>query len=247
MTAVIVLAVLTVVCALACAVAHSAKKYSLKFALKTVASLLFVTTAVVALTVGGNVQYGAAVIGALVLGLLGDVFLSMDPFVKDDKTKGFFYVLGGAAFAVGHVFYIVIFFTSAPFNPWLLLALPVLPLLAAFLTLVRVRTVCLTDEDGAVVSQKKPLVDVGKLAFAFVAYAVVLGLMLVSALNVFLYSGRETFGILLLVAACCFVVSDVALMFNDFVKTAPKRKWLIFVVMLFYYAAQAIFAVSAAL
>lgn len=247
MVYVIVLASLTVCCALVCAVAQVLGKYPVKFAFKTAASVMFVLTALVALRVSGNIEYGVLILVALVFGLLGDVFLSMDPFVKDKKSQGYFYIIGGASFAIGHIFYIVVFFTLAPLNPWTLFMLVALPALTLFLTTAKVRKTHVVGEDGVTVTVRKPIMAVGKLAIAFTAYSCVLGLMLTSTLNVYLAS-PGTHGLLLLLAAVFFSISDTALALNDFAKLdIPGKKYFPFVVMLFYYAAQAMFALTIAL
>ena len=53
-------------------------------------------------------SYGRLIMIALIAGFIGDIFLTMDPFLTMEKSKKlsmFFIIIGGAAFLAGHVIY----------------------------------------------------------------------------------------------------------------------------------------------
>ena len=82
------------------------------FAFKKIASSIFLINGIVAYSHSDNLRYAELVTAGLAFGLLGDIFLTMDPFIKNKQSKKLplvFVVLGGAFFLLGHGAYITAF------------------------------------------------------------------------------------------------------------------------------------------
>lgn len=82
------------------------------FAFKMIASSIFLINGIVAYLHSDNIRYAALVTAGLTFGLLGDIFMIMDPFIKNKQSKKlplFFVILGGAFFLLGHGAYIAAF------------------------------------------------------------------------------------------------------------------------------------------
>jgi len=102
---------LSVAFAALCAAFHLRGKLYLKTVFKSAASLAFIAAAAAAyFACGSSPRYFVFVISALSLGLLGDVLLAVNVFLKG-KKKSLAELLGGAAFLAGHAVYIAFFIT----------------------------------------------------------------------------------------------------------------------------------------
>lgn len=82
-----------------------------EIACKCVASVLFVAIGICACALSGGGVYGFLMLGGAVMGLLGDVFLSVDDIAADKKAKDFVSYLGVLCFFAGHILYIAAFST----------------------------------------------------------------------------------------------------------------------------------------
>ncbi len=110
-----------------------------EFAAKLLASISFMFCAVYAIYQNpAAMKYGIFILCALIFGAIGDVLLCLDGFfVHDSEYFKFFNTTGTAVFFVGHVMYMALLFVYAPISktPWLLLIIPVLPLILLSLIL----------------------------------------------------------------------------------------------------------------
>lgn len=82
------------------------------FAFKMIASSIFLINGIVAYSHSDNLRYAELVTAGLAFGLLGDIFLTMDPFIKNKQSKKlplFFVILDGVFFLLGHGAYITAF------------------------------------------------------------------------------------------------------------------------------------------
>lgn len=198
------------------------EKYSARLVAKTCASFLFVASAITASFITGSMAlYVVLIITALILGLLGDIFLCSKG-LTNKKGTNVFSALGLFTFLAGHLVYITAFFISVnKFNALTLLTVPIIPLLLLI-----------------VYASKKITVAKFKVPFLFI-YSFVLGLMLSSSLNFYLQT-ESTLGILVAVAGVLFSVSDSIIVLREFGN--PKfHKPLVYAVLLTYYAAQVLF------
>ena len=193
---------------------------------KGLASLLFIAVALIATYFTGASIYALLVIGALILGTIGDIYLCMNDKLALKEKANYLFFIGGACFFAGHVLFAIVYLICVPFNYYLLPAVLVIPLL-----------LCLT----LLLGKKK--ISLGKLTpFAFF-YGIMLNLMLVVTINAFIQYPSKPFGIMSLVAGILFVLSDSSLLFKEF-SHLKNNKILIYVVLVTYYVAQCLFALS---
>ena len=193
---------------------------------KLIGSILFCVVGLGALYINGAFSaYGVFVMGALILGLLGDIFLCMKGLSQDKKLM-LFNALGFFCFAVGHIAFAAIFLSITPFNLYILPVMFAVPAILGVLMLLKV-------------------VDAKKLNIALLSYATLLGVMVMSALNLFV-NNRGSAGILSLIAAILFAASDLSLAIREFGRIKNKRV-LIYLILATYYTAQCLFAITIAL
>lgn len=191
---------------------------------KGLASLLFLAVALIALYIKGATLYAVLVLGALILGTIGDLYLCLNENIALKEKASNLFLIGGACFFGGHVLFGVVYLVSIPFELYLIPCLFVIPALLGVAVLI---------------GRKK--INLGKfIPFAF-AYGLVLNLMLVVTINAFIHNYDNPFGILSLLAGVLFVISDSSLLFKEFSHLKGNRV-LIYVVLVTYYVAQCLFA-----
>ncbi|MDR0531177.1 MAG: lysoplasmalogenase [Oscillospiraceae bacterium] len=213
---------LCMLCALAAAVLRNREKERARLVAKLLASLLFCLAAFWAAAKRAqplNPQT-ALMLMALIMGFMGDILLGLDRFVPpEDRT--FLTMMGGVPFFFGHVLYIILLLSEAPLHWPLLLLLPLAPLV--FFAL-----------------QKLHVFELGRHWKMFLTYGLVLGCMMLSTLNLALRGGA--LGRLMWCPGVLFAISDTTLFLSSFGK--QKRRAHAYLVMLPYYAAQTLFALS---
>lgn len=197
---------------------------AVKYILKTVASLCFVIIGVLALTYAQFESWKALVLAALILGMLGDIFLSSGSVVEKGKNLDLLNLSGLIFFLLGHVVYIIWLIGFVESFNYLLLLIPfALPMIVIVLNALKV-------------------LELGKTAIPAVAYSAVIGLMLAAAINA--YGGLSSYEISknILAGGILFCISDSFLAYYNFGKN-PKS-WIKYVYMPAYYAAQLLFALA---
>lgn len=228
MTALYVVAAFSVVFSIITAYLTVKQKNAIRIVTKSIASFLFCLVGLLALRYSLHIRYAMAINIALLLGLLGDILLCLGGLCSSKSDNDVFDLSGVVAFAAGHIFFIVIFLMLAPMNYALLPIVLALPLLFVFMI-------------------KFKLVSGGKQAPFIMVYAAILGMMVVSALNVYL-AERTTAALLLLIASLLFTISDCTLALKNYGTEKVRDKvCLPYIVMVFYYVAQCIFAITVAL
>ena len=191
---------------------------------KGLASLSFIAIALIATYLKGTFNlYSVLVIGALILGTVGDLYLCMNKDLAQPNHAPYLFLIGGACFFGGHILFAISYAVQAPLKLYLLPCILILPALLGVALLV---------------GRKK--INLGKFTpFAFI-YGVILNLMLVVTVNAFV-ANQNLFGILSLVAGILFVTSDGSLFFKEF-SHLKGNSVLIYTVLLTYYVAQSLFA-----
>jgi len=190
---------------------------------KLLGSVLFCALGLWAMYLKGSFSaYGVGVLGALILGLIGDVFLCMKGLVEPKKLM-LFNAMGFFCFVLGHVLFVIIFLSVTQFH-W-----QVLPLF-------------LVAPVGLGLFMIFKALDAKKLNGAILGYASFLGLMLMSTVNLYLNT-RSTAGILAVIAAVLFTVSDMSLALREF-GNFKNKTLLIYIVQMAYYIAQCLFAIT---
>ncbi|MDR1733773.1 MAG: lysoplasmalogenase [Oscillospiraceae bacterium] len=194
---------------------------------KTLASMMFCAVGFVAL-MGREVPQvsvrAVLLLVALLLGLVGDIFLGIDGFIHRDVVN-FFFLLGGAPFLFGHIVYVGILLSIGTFEPAYLCILAVLPVLFLLLHYFKVWNLH---------SNLPPLL----------CYALVLSAMVMGTLNLARQGG--TLGQLMIAPGILFAISDTSLFLGKFGTERIRRlkPLLSFMIMLTYYSAQCLFAIS---
>lgn len=185
---------------------------------KSAASLMFVILAIVCLAVKSS-SYGAVILFALIAGAIADVLLGMRFITAHYKQR--FFLAGAAVFALGHIGYIVAINLLGKVDL-------VYYILGAALGIA----LC-----GIPMLLKK--VHYGKLRIPLFGYAIILGMMLMSAVSYAVSSGAGWQAVL--VAAVLFAISDFVLLLMLFVKSDMPGS---IVNLSTYYAAQSLFALT---
>ncbi|MBQ9228146.1 MAG: lysoplasmalogenase [Eubacterium sp.] len=203
------------------------------FWLKMLASGIFVANGVIALTMSEAKAYGKLIVIALVLGMIGDALLSLEPYIKQDaherRNNIICTVIGAAAFLAGHIIYIIAFVkelhAKGAFDRKVFLIAWAIILATAIVvkTLIRVK--------------------LGKLAVPFLIYAMGLSAMGAQSITLALFGfvGHPVMQVVLVTAPLLFMISDSTLA----LKFADNKRFgklpLRLVTLITYYAAQMLF------
>lgn len=221
-----IICVLSVISALASGFFNLKDDPTKRFVFKLVASLLFCIAGLTALYAKGEFStYGIFVMGALILGMLGDAFLAMSGLARDDKLM-FFNGVGYFCFAAGHIAFAAIFLSVAKLSLYLLPLVLIIPFVLWLLI-------------------KMGVLNAGKFNLAIIIYAAVLGIMVMAAVNIFI-NNKGAVGVLSIAAAALFASSDLALSIREFGKLKSKT-FIKYFVLSTYYIAQCLFAITIAL
>lgn len=215
---------LSVICGVLSGLFNRLNRPMARTSFKTLGSALFIATALMAYASRGFFAgYFMLVLVALIGGMLGDIFLSVDKLVIE-KYRPYFMAIGASCFAVGHIMFAVIFLTVAgAFNYWLLFLLIGFPLLF-------------------IVVSTLSKFKFGKLRIGMYAYSFFLALMLVSGVNMYI-TARSSASILVLVASILFVLSDSIMAFKKFTDN-EQNPIHIYSILITYYVAQNLFALT---
>ncbi|HHX49580.1 MAG TPA: lysoplasmalogenase [Clostridiales bacterium] len=187
---------------------------------KTIASLLFVVAGILSFA-HTTTKYSVLIIVGLICGMIGDIFLTFDDQMVNERDKHFF-LFGGIAFAIGHIFYIVFFFNIVnSFNFGLMALIILLPVIMMIVS-------------------KIAEISAGKITMMLPFYFLIIALMAASTIN-FHILNNNIGSKLALSAGILFVASDIALIFKTFSKF-KNNIVLVYFVLLTYYVAQGLFA-----
>ena len=174
---------------------------------KTVGALTFVCIGILAFFLSKpsseNMRYGLAVIVALILGMLGDIFLCLYDSNAHAERKNLIQTVGVVFFFLGHICYMFNMLSLQPLKPYLLPTLLIFPLIYIILAAKKVLTASFAQN------------------IMLTIYFLALNTILVSSINLIIISGATAFTILLLVASVLFISSDIVLGLSWF---APKAK-----------------------
>jgi len=226
MTVLYVLAGASVAVSAATAALGNKKKIRERFLCKMDSSLLFCLVAFWAAVERDkpmNLQ-AALMLGALVLGLVGDIVLGLDIFVTEE-FRGYVFLLGGVPFFLGHLLYIALLLSYGGIQWHLVAVLPIMPML--FLLLNRFK-----------------LIKLDKMMIPLMIYGLVLGAMMLATFNLAAQGGE--LGRWMWYPGILFTISDGSLFLKSYGQ-GPLEKMkpaFAYTVMLPYYAAQGIFALT---
>lgn len=226
-----IIGALSVVSSVAKAYFDTKKAVKAEFVAKLLASVSFMFCAVYAIYHNPDaVEYGIFILCALIFGTIGDILLCLDGFFPDkEEYYRFFNTVGTAVFFIGHVMYMTLLFVYAPISrtPFLLIALPVLPLIMLTLTLT----------DKLTLSRAK--------CYLMILYFAVVGGVIIGAVSFLLNSYNTPAGRIVLSASVLFAFSDCFLGLTHYcpaLKINPKVSP--YIVMPTYCIAQVLYALS---
>lgn len=172
--------------------------------------------------------YGLAIICALILGLLGDIFLCLHDLFRSTEKRNFVQYVGITFFFLGHIFYMFNLFSLEKFNLYLLPFIIVLPLIC--IILIATKTIVLNKMQSVFV----------------VIYFIALNLIILSAINIVIVQGFNIFSTLILSASILFISSDIILGLSWFSPVAKEKfhRHYDFYIILSYYLAQCLYAMT---
>lgn len=205
------------------------------FWFKMAACGLFIANGLYAFLLSGKTEYGVTISAGLIAGCIGDVFLALDPFIRDRKDKKLsltLFVIGGAFFLIGHFAYITAFarmlYTTKTFR--------FLPFAAAWGGILIVMALVIRLSG----------IHAGKIAIPIAVYAVFLGCMFALAVcaATFRYTGQIVMQSILIGAAALFVTSDVTLALKSADKTRFGSLGMRMLCLVAYFLAQMMFGLS---
>ena len=193
---------------------------------KTITSLLFIAICISSYkTIYLNTQYFIFILLALILSLIGDVFLAFNNSSSDEVSKMFVY--GLSSFSIAHIFFSIAFSTLTPVLVWHILLFILISVISIlFLNLIKG-----FDFKGAY-----------KLV---VTYSIIISFMFTRALSLTSLIHENFWStILVIVGACLFLLSDLILCFIYFHKKSPS--YMTALNLLCYYVGQGLIALSLA-
>ncbi len=202
---------------------------------KMLASGIFVANGVLSYLHSDKEKYSVLVLVALVLGLIGDAFLSFEPFVKGENEKRNMMiatVVGALFFLAGHICYILAFVEELHIRRAFNLKIFLLAWAAIMLLAVIVK-----------IALRAKL---GKLGFPMLIYA--LGLSAMGAQSICLsllgFAGNVPMQLLFFTAPLLFIISDstLGLKFSDNERFGSLK--IRMVTLITYYAAQMLFGLT---
>ncbi|MCI8421008.1 MAG: hypothetical protein HFE34_01810 [Clostridia bacterium] len=203
--------------------------YDFELIAKTCGSLCFVGVGILAFYLsqhdGKEKSYSLVVIFGLILGLIGDIFLCLYDCNSHPKRKNLIQVVGVAFFFLGHLCYMFNFLTLEPFKLYLLPTLIVLPIVYIILA-------C------------KVLTSSKAQNVMLAIYYLALNLILTSSINLMIVRGVNAFTLLNLIGCVLFISSDSVLGLSWFAPTLKLPKSHDYYIILSYYTAQCLFALS---
>ena len=203
--------------------------YDVELIAKTCGALSFVIVGFIASYTSNHTGegrlYSFAVLLGLILGMLGDIFLCLNGSNENPKRKGVLTFVGVAFFFLGHVCYMVNFLTLEPFKLYLLPTLLILPI--AYIILA-----C------------KVLTSSTVQNIFLAIYYLALNLILSSSINLMIVRGVNAFTLLNLIGCVLFISSDSVLGLSWFAPSIKLPKSHDYYIMLSYFGAQCLFALS---
>lgn len=221
----IIFAVLSMIFCIIFCVFRSQKATFYSLSLKTLASLCFIFSGIIALKLNGFSTIGILILVGLICGLAGDIILDLK-VMYPEKNDALF-LSGTASFAVGHVFYFVatLLINLESNQASVAWAIPVALVLAVLMTLV------------ILFSSKKMGMDFGKVKWAVIGYSIILTFMFFYSVFVAIYNP-----IFWIFAAgmLVFLFSDLILSMQYF--GGKDQKIFIYINHIAYYLAQIMFA-----
>lgn len=204
--------------------------------IKMVSSTVFVGYAIFNIFLsdaGFGGRYQQLILIGLVLGWIGDVFMTFDPFLegKPKSLSDTVALIGGASFLAGHIFFISAFIKAAKFEGATLFGVPFFIALAVLMVLLILTKIILK-------------LKLGKFAIPVAVYALMIDFMFSSGLSLAVGVGGVMAFITLGVGTLLFVVSDFNLGLKIFDGERFNTLSIRTAYIVTYYIAQMLIAAS---
>ena len=226
--AIYVLSALTMASGTATAVLYQMHKNVGALIAKMLAAVLFVIAGIMAFAVRVRGELMCALILAgLFPALGGDWFLAVKEIAADEKRDLRNFRLGVISFGAAQILYIIAFLADAnfTFKP-AFIPLIVLPLLCTLISMLT----------------KQVHIEKKRLPFV-ICYGLLLGATLAMAASRY-YLNPDTSGLIALVGAAAFVLSDMSLACFFFAEKIQDRRFFNFPVMILYFGAQVLYVLA---
>lgn len=225
-TIIIVLLILAILTALVFVILSRGQTNLLSMSLKSIASFCFVFLAVGICYTKGLVLPAMFIVMGLVASCFGDVILAMPDMPEMQPKATTLTLIGGLAFAIAHVCYLVGMILLFGFAWWVILVAVALGLVFFF---------------GNKFIGK---LDYGKLNYGMPFYAIFVSLVVAESIMSFVAGANIAGSVMLLVGFVLFWLSDIILM-NIYFGNKPDKKVILYYPNLAcYYAGQILIASS---
>jgi len=225
-----VLAAICLILGVVKAYSHSKEIFDFELVAKTCGSMTFVCIGIFAFYLSQpaaeDMRYGLAIIVGLILGMLGDIFLCLYDVKQNPQRKNMIQTVGIIFFFLGHICYMFNFLTLQPIKLYLLPIVAILPIVYVILAAKKVLTTTFIQN------------------VMLTIYYCALGVLLMSSINLIVLNGATAFTIVVLIATVLFISSDTVLGLSWFAPKAKLHKDHDYYIILSYYAAQCLFAMS---
>lgn len=205
------------------------------FSFKMCAATVFVLNGIYAYFQGGKGAFAISIIIALIFGFWGDLFLALNPFIRNKKNEKklsvFFVLLGGIFFLLEHVTYIVTFAKELKEKE-------------AFNALIFVGVLLAVLIIGIIIAISLKL-KLGKFTVPIIIYALAISSML--AISICLaVNGTDNIQLqlILISAPILFVISDSTLVLKMFDKKRFDNMFVRAINLSTYFLAQMLFGLS---
>lgn len=223
--AIYILSGLTMAACTATAVLYQMRKNVGALIAKMLAAVLFVVAGILAFSerAAGELMC-ALILAGLFPALAGDWFLAVKEIASDEKRDYRNFSMGVISFGLAQILYIIAFLSDADFKfAPAFIPLIVLPLLG---TLISVLT-------------KQIHIEKKRLPFV-ICYGLLLGSTLAMAASRY-YLEPTTSGLIALIGAAAFVLSDMSLACFYFATKIKDKRFFNFPVMILYFGAQVLY------
>lgn len=226
--AIYILSALTMVAGTATAVLYQTRRNVGALIAKMLAAVLFVIAGIIAFSVrSASETMCALILAGLFPALGGDWFLAVKEISPDEKRDYRNFALGVICFGVAQILYLLAFLADAEFRFMpAFIPLIVLPLLCTLISLLT----------------KQIYIEKKRLPFV-VCYGLLLGTTLAMAASRY-YLNPTTGGLIAMIGAAAFVLSDMSLACFFFADKIKDRRFFNFPVMILYFGAQVLYVLA---
>jgi len=203
---------------------YTTEKYAQRILFKVLASTGFVFLGIFSLIWNNhvNIIFGGGIITGLVLGLIGDMLLSLHPYLSVREAE-YFNLAGILAFILNHIVYAIVLIHFSGFKILNIFLIAILPLFVLLLIKFGI------------------FEKAYKMNIAIIAYSVFISFLAIQSIH-YNQMVRYPYSYIFMIACMMFIISDFILIFSNYSKF--KASWMMPVCLMLYYSSQILFALS---